>query len=55
MWNLKYNSNEHIYETNKKKSHRHREQNFRCQGGAVEAGRKDLEFGISRYKLVKDG
>ena len=38
-----------------KNTHRHREQNFSCQGGAVEAGRKDLEFGISRYKLVKDG
>ena len=29
-WNLKHDTNEHIYETGR---HRHREQTCRCQGG----------------------
>ena len=30
MWNLHYDTNQHIYI---KKTHRHREQTFGCQGG----------------------
>ena len=32
MWNLKHDTNEHIYETKKKKD-RHREQTGGCQRG----------------------
>ena len=38
MWNLKYNTNQHIYET--KQTHRYREQICGCQGeGWVGEGR----------------
>ena len=33
MWNLKYDTNERIYET--KNSHKYREQTCGCQGGGV--------------------
>ena len=47
MWNIKYDTNEHIYET---KTHRHREKTCSCQGG-----RKDWEFGTSTCKPVYTG
>ena len=41
MWNLDYNTNEHIYK--QKETHRHREQACRCQGGAgVGKGRPEV-------------
>ena len=52
MWNLKYNTNEHIYK--KKKSHKCREQSWGCQREG-RWGRKDWEFGIKRCKLVYIG
>ena len=42
IWNLKDNTNEHIYKT---ETDRHREQRRGC------GGRKDWELGISRCKL----
>ena len=48
MWNLKYHTNEHIYETN---SLRQREQTCGCQGGGC-GGRMDWESEISRCKLL---
>ena len=50
MWNLKYNTNEHIHKN--RKTHRHREQTCDCQRGGV-LGREELEFGINRSKLFK--
>ena len=49
MWNLKYDTNEPIYET--EQTHRHREQNCGCQG---EVGWRGMgwKFGVSRCKLI---
>ena len=44
MWNLKYDTNELIKET---ETLRHRKQTCDCQGGGM-----DWEFGISKYKLL---
>ena len=51
MWNLKYDTNEHNYETEKD---RPREQTCGCQVGEGGGG-KDWEAGISRCKLVYIG
>ena len=49
MWNLKYDTNEHIYET---ETDSQREQTCGCKGGGGNGGGKDWEFGISRCKLL---
>ena len=53
MWNLKYDANEHIYDT--EMIHRHREQT--CDGQRVggHGVGEDWEFGISTCKLVYTG
>ena len=45
VWNLKYNTNEHIFE---------KKQTCGCQGKESEGG-KDGEFGTSRCKLLYIG
>ena len=53
MWNLKYNTNEHIYETETDS------QTWRTDlwlpRGRGEGGGKDWKFGISRCKLLSIG
>ena len=49
MWNLKYDTNELIYET---ETDLHREQTCGCQAGGGGGGGMDWEFGISRCKLL---
>ena len=49
MWNLKYNTNELMYET---KTHRHREQTCGCQGGGRVEGGVEWKFRVSRCKLL---
>ena len=48
MLNLKYNRNEHIYET---ETHRPRKQTCSCQGERSTGWGMDLEIGTNRYKL----
>ena len=52
IWNLKYNTDEHIYKW--KQTHKYREQMCGCQGGGCGSG-KDWEFGISRCKMLYIG
>ena len=49
MLNLKYNRNEHIYET---ETHRPRKQTCSCQGERSTGWGMDLEIGTNRYKLL---
>ena len=49
MFNLKYNTNEHIYET---ETHRPGEQTCRCRGERSTGWGMDLEFGTNSYKLL---
>ena len=49
MWNLKYYTNELIYET--ETDSRHRKKNLWLPKGKSERGGINLEFGMSRYKL----
>ena len=49
MWNLKYDTNEHIYK--QKETHKYRKQTCDCQDRGE--GRKDWEFGISRYSIYQ--
>ena len=48
MWNLKYDTNEPIYEA---ETDRYREQICGCQGGGG-GGAMDRGFGISKCKLL---
>ena len=50
MWNIKYDTNELIYET--KQTHRISEQPCDCQGEEWGVGAMNLEFGISKCKLL---
>ena len=50
MWNLKYDTNELIYEAD----YRHRGQTCGCQGEGYGRG-IDWEFGVSRCKLLYIG
>ena len=52
MLNLKYNTNEHIYET---ETHRPREQTCSCQGERNTGWGMDLECGTNSYKLLHIG
>ena len=45
MWNLKYDINEFIYET---ETDSHREQTCSCQGEGENGERMDWELGVSR-------
>ena len=49
-----YDTNEHIYCTKQKQTHRHRVQTCGCQRGG-DMGEKNWEFVISRGKLVYRG
>ena len=51
MWNLKYDTNELIYEA---ETDSHREQTCGCQGGGVWEG-IDWEFGVSRCRMDGQG
>ena len=48
MWNLRYDTNEHIHKT---ETESHGEQTSDCQGAGGRAGKK-WEFGVSRGKLL---
>ena len=49
MWNLKYDTNEHIYETETDSQTEHRPVVAKGEGGG---GGVDWEFGISRHKAL---
>ena len=49
MWNLKYDTNQHIYKTNRLTDTENRCVVAKGEGGW---GREDWEFGISRCKLL---
>ena len=52
MWNLKYDINEHIYET---ETHGHREQTCGCQAGGAGRG-EDWESGLADANYyIQDG
>ena len=50
MWNLKYDTNEHIYET--ETDSQTQRTDLWLPRGRTSGGRKDWEFGISRCKLL---
>ena len=55
MWNLKYDINQHIYETKTDSQIQRTDLWLPRDGGWGQRGGKDWEFGISRCKLVYIG